>query len=117
MRPIQLSFVMRERLDAGPTPKDGICPLRGADFKRILASEFRVLRSFPAVDNLLYRLGSAYLRPRPRHRQRTGNVPAEAGYTTAFTSQHGAIARDANPIEPPRVKRGTPAFPEPCRLC
>ena len=34
----------------------------------------------------------------------TGNVLAEAGYTTAFTSRHGAIARNADPLELPRVK-------------
>jgi len=34
----------------------------------------------------------------------TGTVLAEAGYTTALTSQHGAIARDANPLELPRIK-------------
>ena len=34
----------------------------------------------------------------------TGNVLAETGYTTAMTSQHGAITRDADPIELPRIK-------------
>ncbi len=34
----------------------------------------------------------------------TAGVLAEAGYTMAFTSQHGAIAKDADPIELPRVK-------------
>ncbi|MBN2474305.1 MAG: polysaccharide deacetylase family protein [Pirellulales bacterium] len=34
----------------------------------------------------------------------TGNVLAETGYTTAFTSQHGAIRPGSDPIELPRIK-------------
>ena len=34
----------------------------------------------------------------------TAMILAEAGYTTVFTSQHGAIARGADPIELPRIK-------------
>ena len=41
---------MRERLDAGPTDKDSVCSLRGADVKAILAKEFgcsvRKIREF-----------------------------------------------------------------------
>lgn len=58
-----------QRLEQGPTPKDGVCSLRGVDFRRILAEEFGVLRSLPAVYYLLHRLGYSYLRPRPRHRK------------------------------------------------
>lgn len=56
-----------QRLEQGPTPKDGVCSLRGVDIQRILAEEFGVLRSLPAVYYLLHRLGYSYLRPRPRH--------------------------------------------------
>ncbi len=34
----------------------------------------------------------------------TGNVLAEIGYTTALTSQHGAITGGSDPIELPRIK-------------
>jgi peptidoglycan/xylan/chitin deacetylase (PgdA/CDA1 family) len=34
----------------------------------------------------------------------TAEILAESGYTTAFTSQHGAIRRHADPIELPRIK-------------
>lgn len=68
---------MRERLEQGPTPKDGVCSLRGADIQRILAEEFGVLRSLPAVYYLLHRLGYSYLRPRPRHRKFNAQAQAE----------------------------------------
>jgi transposase len=57
----------RQRLDTGPTDEDQVCSLRGKDCQRILAEEFNVLRSLPAVYWLLHRLGYSYLRPRPRH--------------------------------------------------
>ena len=34
----------------------------------------------------------------------TANILAETGYTIAFTSQHGAIAKGADPMELPRIK-------------
>ena len=34
----------------------------------------------------------------------TANILIEAGYTTAFTSQHGAIRKGADPIALPRIK-------------
>lgn len=60
---------LRERIEAGPTDEDEVCSLRGKDFQRILAQEFGVMRSLPAVYWLLHRLGYSYLRPRPRHRK------------------------------------------------
>jgi len=58
-----------ERVDSGPTDKDGVCSLRGKDVQRILAEEFGLLRSLSSVYWLLHRLGYSYLRPRPKHRQ------------------------------------------------
>jgi len=58
-----------QRLEAGPTPEDQVCSLRGVDVQRILATEFGVLRSLPGVYHLLHHLGYSYLRPRPRHRR------------------------------------------------
>lgn len=48
---------IRNRVEAGATDEDAVCSLRGKDFQRILAEEFRQLRSLPAVYRLLYRLG------------------------------------------------------------
>lgn len=58
-----------QRLEAGPTPADLVCSLRGVDVQRILATEFGVLRSLTAVYHLLHHLGYSYLSPRPRHRR------------------------------------------------
>ncbi len=58
---------LKERLQAGPTPADGVRSLRGEDVRRILEKEFGVLRCLQAVYGLLHRLGFAPLRPRPRH--------------------------------------------------
>jgi transposase len=58
----------RQRLAAGPLPEDAVGTLRGEDFRRILASEFGVLRSLAGVYFLLHRLGYSCLQPRPRHR-------------------------------------------------
>lgn len=60
---------VRERLEAGPLPEDNVCTLRGVDVKRILATEFGVVRCLASIYHLLHRLGYSYLRPRPRHRR------------------------------------------------
>jgi transposase len=65
-----------QRLENGPTPEDGVCSLRGADFQDILAREFGVVRSLSTVYKLLHRLGYSYLRPRPRHRKADPQVQA-----------------------------------------
>lgn len=67
----------RERLARGPTAEDEVCTLRGKDLQRILAEEFGLLRSLPAVYWLLHRLGYSCLRPRPRHRKSDPNACAE----------------------------------------
>ena len=55
------------RLDAGPTPADGVCALRGKDVVRILAAEFGVAYTLGGAYDLLHRLGYSCLAPRPRH--------------------------------------------------
>ncbi len=55
---------LRQRLDAGPLPDDGVCTLRGKDVQRILRHEFGQLRSLNEVNGLLYRLGYSSLVPR-----------------------------------------------------
>jgi transposase len=69
---------LRDRLCAGATQADGVCVLRGEDVRRILESEFGVLRSLQAVYDLLHRLGFGPLRPRPRHPQ--GDPQAQQGF-------------------------------------
>jgi transposase len=66
---------LRERLDAGPRPEDGVCAFRGTDIRRILNIELGVLYSNSGAYNLLNRLGYSSLVPRPRHPK---NNPEEA---------------------------------------
>jgi transposase len=60
---------LQARLEAGPTPEDGVCTLRVRDVQRILEAEFGKLRRLGAVYQLLHALGYASLVPRPQHRQ------------------------------------------------
>jgi transposase len=57
----------QERLEAGPTPEDGLCTFYGRDLQRILEQEFGVLMSLQAVYDLLHRHGFSSLMPRPQH--------------------------------------------------
>ena len=83
---------LRERIEAGPTDEDQVCSLRGKDFQRVLAQEFGVMRSLPAVYRLLHRLGYSYLRPRPRHRKADSQV-IEA-FKLSWPEQIKAIAKE-----------------------
>jgi transposase len=58
---------LRDRIDAGPTPEDGTCTLRGPEVRALLEREFGVAYSPAAVYFLLHRLGYEPLDPRPRH--------------------------------------------------
>lgn len=57
------------RLEAGPTPKDGVSALNGPAIRRILEKEFEVLYSGQGLYDLLHRLGYSCLCPRPQHEQ------------------------------------------------
>jgi transposase len=58
---------LKQRLDAPARPEDGVRTLRAADVRRILERELGVLRGRQAVSDLLHRLGSRDLMPRPHH--------------------------------------------------
>ena len=60
---------LRQRIDAGPIPADGVCTLRAAELRTILAAEFGAAYSLSGVYLLLHRLGYSCLDPRPRHRK------------------------------------------------
>jgi transposase len=89
-----------QRLEAGPTPADQVCSLRGVDVQRILATEFGVLRSLPSVYHLLHRLGYSYLRPRPRHRR--ADPAAQAQFKVDLPTRLQAL-REAHPQQKLRV--------------
>jgi transposase len=56
-----------ERVEAGPTPEDGLCTFHGRDLRRILAQEFGVTLSLQAVYDLLHTRDFSSLMPRPQH--------------------------------------------------
>ena len=66
----------RERLEAGPTPEDGICTFYGPDPRRILEHEFGVTLKLQAVYDLLHRHGFSSLMPRPQHKDADDELPA-----------------------------------------
>ena len=63
----ELAEKLRARLDAGPTPADKVCTLRGEDVRRIAREELGVDLSLNAVYATLHRMGYSCLAPRPRH--------------------------------------------------
>ncbi|WZP00319.1 winged helix-turn-helix domain-containing protein [Isosphaeraceae bacterium EP7] len=75
---------LKARLLAGPTEADGVCTLRGEDFRRILHDEFGVVRSLQDVYDLLHRLGFEPLRPRPQHPG--GDAEAQAAFKKVSSS-------------------------------
>lgn len=58
---------LKQRIDAGPRPEDGVCAFRGLDIQRILRQEFNVEISLSGVYLLLERLKYGPLVPRPQH--------------------------------------------------
>ena len=89
-----------QRLESGPRPEDQVCSLRGVDVQRILAMEFGVQRSLPAVYHLLHRLGYSYLRPRPRHRR--ADPQAQEDFKRILPDRLQAL-REAHPGKQLRV--------------
>jgi len=83
---------VRERIDAGPTPDDKVCTLRGSDIKNILENEFEICRSLSSVYDLLHRLGYSCLQPRPKHRK--ADAEAQAAFKEELPKQLAQIAED-----------------------
>jgi transposase len=86
---------LRARIEAGPTPEDGVCAFHGPDVRRIVRDEFGVALSEQAVYDLLHRLGLSSLMPRPVHRK------ADPAAQEAFKKKP--------PTTSPRSRRPTPA--------
>ena len=58
---------LRQRIDEGPRPEDGVCVLRGKEIQCIIAKQFDVHYSLSAIYKLLHRLGYSYVSSRPEH--------------------------------------------------
>jgi transposase len=105
----------KERLEAGPTPEDGIGTFYGPDLRRILEREFGVALGQQAVYDLLHRHGFSSLMPRPQHKD--ADEELQAIFKEVIADQIRAI-REAHPGEDVRVwfedearfgQQGTPA--------
>jgi transposase len=90
----------RARLEAGPTPEDGICTFYGRDLQRILEREFGVMLGLQAVYDLLHRHGFSSLMPRPQHKD--ADEELQAIFKEVIADQIQAI-REAHPEEEVRV--------------
>ena len=65
--PRHLESKLARRIEAGPSPSDGVSVFTAPVIRRIIEKEFGVLYSISAVKYLLHRLGYSYLCPRPKH--------------------------------------------------
>ena len=90
----------QERLEAGPTPEDGLCTFYGRDLQRILKHEFGVLMSLQAVYDLLHRHGFSSLMPRPQHKD--ADEELQAIFREVVVDQIQAI-QEAHPDEQVQV--------------
>ena len=80
----------RDRLEAGPTPEDGVCTFRCQDVRRILEEEFGVKLRRQAIYDLLHRLDYSSLMPRPQHEQ--ANPEVQEFFKEIVVEQIDAIA-------------------------
>jgi transposase len=90
----------QERIEAGPTPEDGICTFYGPDLRRILEREFGVLLGLQAVYDLLHRHGFSSLMPRPQHKD--ADEELQAIFKEVIVDQIQAI-KEAHPEEDVQV--------------
>jgi len=58
---------LRQRIDEGPRPEDGVCVLRGKEIQQMIRRQFKIAYSLSAVYKLLHRLGYSYVSSRPEH--------------------------------------------------
>ena len=76
--PVEQHAAFKARLLAGPVDGDGgVCTLRGAQAKLILAREFGVEMALSAVYELMHRLNLSCLKPRPQHRKNDPKAVAD----------------------------------------
>jgi transposase len=61
------ALLLKAHIDAGPTPQDKVCTLRGKDVQRIAKAELGTDVSLTSVYRLLHKMGYSCLAPRPRH--------------------------------------------------
>jgi transposase len=72
-----------QRIEAGPTAKDGVSVFNGAVMARILKKEFGAQYSLWGTYHLLYRLGYSCLCPRPQHEKADPQLQEEFKKTSS----------------------------------
>jgi transposase len=97
---------LRARIEAGPTPEDGVCAFHNPDIRRILAAEFGVELGTQAVYDLLHRLNLSSLMPRPIHRK--SDPEAQEAFKKGLPRKS---RRSPRLIPPSRSKSGSPTRP------
>ena len=100
----------RDRLEAGPTPEDGVCTFRCQDLRRILEEESGVSLRRQAIYDLLHRLDYSSLMPRPQHEQ--ANPEVQGFFKEIVVEQIDAIAAADSEEEIIPIFRRKPARPE-----
>ncbi len=103
---------LRERIEAGPTPEDGVRAFHGPDIRRILRLEFGVELCEQAVYDLLHRTGLSSLMPRPIHRKTDleaqeafkKGLPSGSRPSPRPTPRSGS--RSGSPTRPASASRG-----------
>jgi len=103
---------LRERIEAGPTPEDGVCAFHGPDIRRILRLEFGVELCEQAVYDRLHRTGLSSLMPRPIHRKTDleaqeafkEGLPSGSRPSPRPTPRSGS--RSGSPTRPASASRG-----------
>lgn len=58
---------LRQKIEEGPDPNDGVCVFHAADIQRIIKNQFGVDYHVRSVRKLLKRMGYSYVSSRPQH--------------------------------------------------
>ena len=58
---------LRQRIEEGPRPEDGVCVFHGKDIQKIIKQQFGVDYCLNSIYSLLRRLGYSYVSSRPEH--------------------------------------------------
>lgn len=102
---------LKARLDAGPTPADKVCVLRGRDVQRIAKQELGADVSLTTVYRTLQRIGYSCLSPRPRHEKQDLEAQRQFREVSApllsAASRSGSRRRAAGPASSSWTKRGS----------
>ncbi|MCX6774532.1 MAG: winged helix-turn-helix domain-containing protein [DPANN group archaeon] len=66
LNPDQIQW-LRQRIEQGPTAKDGVCVFHAADIQKIIRDQFGIHYHVRSIRKLLKRLGYSYVSSRPEH--------------------------------------------------